>query len=86
MRDKFVVQYHGKRYTVERGQPADTAAQGGGGPGGPWHWYITLGGTAITSLEAHPGDTEATLRTRVRQWLAEHPDLQSRDQIHLGGG
>jgi hypothetical protein len=86
MREKFVLQYQGKPYTVERGRPAGKAAEGGGAPSGPERWYVTLGGTAITSLEHQPQDTEAELRARVRQWLAEHPDLQTRDQIHLGGG
>jgi hypothetical protein len=86
MREKFVLQYQGKPYTVERGRPPGTAAEGGGAPSGPERWYVTLGGTAITSLEHQPQDTEAGLRARVRQWLAEHPDLQTRDQIHLGGG
>jgi hypothetical protein len=86
MLEKFVLQYQDKRYNVERGHPAGSAAAGGGAPSGPDRWYITLGGAAITSLEHHPGETEESLRTRIRQWLADHPDLQSRDQIHLGGG
>jgi len=86
MREKFVLQYRGKRYTVERGQPVGAAAQGGGAPAGPQRWYVTLGGTAITKVEHQPGETEAVLRARIRRWLAEHPDLQTRDQIHLGGG
>ena len=86
MSNKFVVQYRGKRYSLERGQPTDAATKGGGAPGGPQRWYVTLGGTAITSLESQPDETEAVLRARVRQWLAEHPDLQTRDELHLGGG
>jgi hypothetical protein len=86
MGERFVLQYQGKRYSVERGQPAGTAAQGGGAPSGPDRWYLTLGGTAITSLEHQPDETHALLRARIRRWLAEHPELQTRDQLHLGGG
>jgi hypothetical protein len=86
VQEKFVLEYRGKQYDVERGRPSGLAAAGGGAPGGPELWYITLGGAAITSLEHHPGETEALLRARIRQWLDEHQDLQSRDQIHLGGG
>jgi hypothetical protein len=86
MQKTFVLYYRGKRYTVERGQEADTATQRGGAPSGPDRWYVTLAGTAITSLEHHAGETGTLLRARVRQWLTEHPDLDDRDHIHLGGG
>lgn len=86
MRDRFVLQFRRKRYTVERGQPARTAARAGGAPRGARSWYVTLGGTAITRLEARAGEREPALRRRVRQWLADHPELHSRDQIVLGGG
>lgn len=86
MQDKFVLQFRRKRYTVERGQLVDTAARGAGAPRGPQYWYVTLGGTAITRLEVQSGEPEAALRARLRRWLAQHPDLQSRDQIVLGGG
>lgn len=86
MRDRFVLLYRGKQYNVERGQPAEIAAEGGGAPGNPGRWYLTLAGAAMTSFEHSPGETESELRERIRRWLAEHPDFQTRDQIHLGGG
>ena len=86
MRDKFVLQFRRKRYTVERGQLARNAAQAGGARRGALSWYVTLGGTAITRLEARAGERELALRNRIRQWLADHPELHSRDQIVLGGG
>jgi hypothetical protein len=52
----------------------------------PPMWYVTIGGTALTKLPAHPEDTEASVRNVVLDWLAAHPDLLDRDQIVLGGG
>lgn len=49
-------------------------------------WYMTIAGTALTKFPAARGDTEESVRARVRQWLAEHPDMLDRDQIVLGGG
>lgn len=86
MRDKFTLQYRGKRYRVERGQPRSTAAKGGGAPTGRDHWYITLNLAAVTRLPARPQETEEELRARIREWLAAHPEFQTRDQIYLGGG
>jgi hypothetical protein len=86
MRETFTLQHRGKRYTVERGQAPRTAAQGGGAPVDSARWYLTLAGTALAALEAEPGETDAALRMRIRQWLDAHPELQDRDQIHLAGG
>jgi hypothetical protein len=86
MRDKFVLQHRGKRYRVERGQPRSSAAQGGGAPSGSDRWYISLNLAAITSLPAEPGETEAGLRARIREWLDANPRVQESDEIFLGGG
>jgi hypothetical protein len=86
MRERFTLQYRGKRYVVERGQRPSTSARGAGGPVGRNHWYLTVGGTALTSLEARPRETDEELKARVRAWLDAHPELHNRDQIHLGGG
>jgi hypothetical protein len=86
MREKFVVQYRGKRYRVERGQPGSSAASGGGAPPGQDHWYISLNLAAITSLPVLPGESERQLRDRIREWLEVNPRLQESDQIFLGGG
>jgi hypothetical protein len=47
---------------------------------------LTIGGTALTKLPAMPDDTEASVRQRVLDWLAEHEEMLDRDQIVLGGG
>jgi hypothetical protein len=86
MRARFQLQYHGKRYWVERGRDADSAAQRGGGLVGPSRWYVTLGGIAVGSLPAQPRESAPALRVRVRQWLAQLPDLEDRDRLYLGGG
>jgi hypothetical protein len=86
MEDKLELEYRGKRYTVERGQAAKTAATGGGSPVGADQWYVTLSLAAITSLPFEPGETEAALRSRVVAWLDAHPELEGRDEIYLGGG
>jgi hypothetical protein len=54
--------------------------------GEPPMWYVTIGGTALTKLPAHPDDTETSVRRTVLDWLSAHPDLLDRDQIVLGGG
>jgi hypothetical protein len=86
VRKRFTLQHRGKRYTVERGEPPHAAAKGGGSPVNAERWYVTLGGTALTAIEAQPGETDPALRARIRQWLDAHPELQDRDQIHLAGG
>ncbi|HYF40658.1 MAG TPA: hypothetical protein VD930_13270 [Gemmatimonadales bacterium] len=52
----------------------------------PPMWYLTIGGTALTKLPAHPSDTEASVRGRILAWLEANPDMLDRDQIVLGGG
>ena len=52
----------------------------------PAMWYLTIGGTALTKLPALPGDTEASVRQRMLEWLEANPDMLDRDQIILGGG
>ena len=49
-------------------------------------WYVTLGPKAITSLDAVPGESDDTLRARIREWLAAHPEMPDREDIILGGG
>jgi hypothetical protein len=86
MDGKFTLSFEGRDYTVERGAPAEAAAEGGGAPAGRNHWYITLGPKAITSLEAVPGETGPALQERIRRWLAEHPEMPASEDIVFGGG
>jgi hypothetical protein len=86
MDDRFELEFEGRRYTVQRGAPAESAAEGGGAPVGRLAWYITLGPKAITRLAAAPGETDDALRARIRQWLAEHPEMPGSEDIVLGGG
>jgi hypothetical protein len=86
MRARFQLQYHGKRYWVERGRDADSAAQRGGALVGPSRWYVTLGGIAVGSLPVQPRESAPALRARIRRWLAERPELENRDRLYLGGG
>ncbi|HEU4649699.1 MAG TPA: hypothetical protein VFS33_11605 [Gemmatimonadales bacterium] len=86
MRNRFQLQYRGRRYSVERGRTGSAAATGGGAPVDPDRWYITLGGAALTALHVRADESEAALRGRVRQWVDAHPDLLDRDHIHMAGG
>ena len=86
MERKFTLDYEGREYTVERGERAEAAAEGGGAPTGRDRWYITLGPKAITSLDAIPEETPAGLRERIRRWLAEHPEMPVSEDIVFGGG
>ena len=86
MERKFTLDYEGREYTVERGERAEAAAEGGGAPTGRDRWYITLGPKAITSLDAIPEETPAALRERIRRWLAEHPEMPVSEDIVFGGG
>lgn len=86
MSDKFNLEFGGREYTVQRGEPPASAAKGGGAPVG-WHsWYVTLGPKAITSLDAVPGESDEALRARIRNWLAAHPEMPDSEDIILGGG
>jgi hypothetical protein len=86
MPDKFNLEFEGREYTVQRGDAPGDAAKGGGAPVGRYSWYITLGPKAITSLEAVPGESDDALRTRIRRWLADHPEMPDSARIVLGGG
>ena len=86
MESRFELEFQGRRYTVQRGAPADVAAKGGGAPVGGNQWYVTLGPKAITSLAAIPGEPEPALRHRIRTWLARHPEMPDRADIIYGGG
>jgi hypothetical protein len=74
--ERFTVEDGGKPYLVE----LERSESGGD------RWIVTLGGTAITALGRRRSDTRATVAERLRQWLAAHPGMHSRDDIHLGGG
>lgn len=86
MDSRFTLGFQGQEYTVERGQRPGTAAEGGGAPVGRDTWYITLGPKAITSIEALPGESDAGLRQRIREWLAAHPEMPEAPDIVFGGG
>ena len=84
MLERTTVEYRGKMYAVEldRGWTADSTTGARTQP----RWHVTIGGTAVTSFDAEPDETEGSVQDRVRGWLERHPDLHDRDQIHLGGG
>lgn len=86
MADRFTLEYDGREYTVQRGDHPASAAEGGGAPVGRHSWYVTLGPKAITSLDAMPDESEAAVRARIRQWLAEHPEMPNSEDIVFGGG
>ena len=86
MSDKFSLEFEGRVYTVQRGDPAASAAKGGGAPVGRHSWYVTLGPKAITSLDAVPGESDDALRSRIGNWLAAHPEMPDSEDITLGGG
>lgn len=84
--DRFELEFEGRRYTVQRGESAEAAAEGGGAPVGRSAWYVTLGPKAITRLPVLPGEGDELLRARIRGWLAEHPQMPGSEDIVLGGG
>jgi hypothetical protein len=86
MAHRFNLEFGGREYTVERGSHPTGAAEGGGAPVGRHSWYVTLGPKAITSLVAIPGESDAALRARIRNWLDEHPEMPDSEDITLGGG
>jgi hypothetical protein len=86
MGDRFNLEFEGRRYTIQRGDPPASAAKGGGAPVGRLSWYVTLGPKAITSLDALPSESDDALRARIRQWLAAHPEMPDSENIILGGG
>lgn len=84
--ERFELEFEGRRYTVQRGESAEAAAEGGGAPVGRRAWYLTLGPKAVTRLAVVPGESDASLRARIRQWLAAHPEMPGSEDIVLGGG
>jgi hypothetical protein len=86
MSDKFSLEFEGREYTVQRGDPPASAATGGGAPVGRHSCYVTLGAKAITNLPAAPGESDDALRARIREWLAAHPEMPDSEDITLGGG
>lgn len=76
MSEPFTVEDSGKAYRVELERDGAAGER----------WIVTLGGTAITALERRRDDTPADVAGRLRDWLAAHPGMHSRDDIHLGGG
>jgi hypothetical protein len=83
--ESLTVGYKGKQVnaSLNRGQTLSGQVLGREEP--PL-WYLTIGGTALTKLPSMPDDTEASVRQRVLDWLAEHEEMLDRDQIILGGG
>jgi hypothetical protein len=83
--EQVTLEYQGKQITaaLDRGQTlsGQTLPQEA-----PSMWYVTIGGTALTKFPATPSDTEASVRSKVLNWLKSHPDMLDRDQIVLGGG
>ena len=86
MGDRFNLEFEGRQYTVQRGDPPASAAKGGGAPVGRYSWYVTLGPKAITSLDVVPAESDDALRARIRSWLAAHPEMPDSEDIILGGG
>jgi hypothetical protein len=84
--DRFELEFEGRRYTVQRGESAELAAEGGGAPVGQGSWYVSLGPKAITRLPAVPGESGEALRGRIRGWLDDHPEMPGSENIVLGGG
>ena len=84
--ERFELEFEGRRYTVQRGESAEVAAEGGGAPVGRLAWYITLGPKAITRLPVLPGEGDDALGDRIRRWLAQHPEMPGSEDIVLGGG
>jgi hypothetical protein len=76
MTGPFTVDDRGKPYRVELERDGSAGDR----------WIVTLGGTAITALERRVGDTPDVVAERLREWLAAHPGMDSRDDIRLGGG
>ncbi len=76
MSERFTVPHNGKPYLAELERNNAAGAR----------WIVTLGATAITALDARRGETSADVAGRVRAWLDAHPGMDSRDDIHLGGG
>jgi hypothetical protein len=74
--ERFTVRDKGKPYLVEL-ERSDAVGE---------RWIVTLGGTAITALARHVGERQSEVASRLRDWLAAHPGMHSRDDIHLGGG
>lgn len=83
---KFTLEFEGREYTVQGGEPPAAAARGGGAPVGAGSWYVTLGPKAITSLDAVSGESDDALRARIRRWLAAHPEMPDSEDMTLGGG
>ena len=83
MHHRIVVEHGGKPYTVER-QPG--APGTGSGSAVPERWVVTLAASAITTLDAVPGEPDDAVRARLTAWLDRRPDLDARDTMHLGGG
>jgi hypothetical protein len=84
--EQVSLEYRGKQITATlnrgqtlSGQMLPTAEE-------PAMWYVTIGGTALTKLPARPDEAEASVKSRVLEWLEANPDMLDRDQIVLGGG
>ena len=83
--EQVSLEYRGKQGTAALNQGQTLSGQQLP-RGEPAMWYVSIGGTALTKLPAVPDETEASVRTKIMEWLKAHPDLLDRDQIVLGGG
>ncbi|MBA3496513.1 MAG: hypothetical protein M3Q93_11755 [Gemmatimonadota bacterium] len=86
MTERFTLEYNGRTYEVERGEPRRAAATGGGAPVGTDRWYITHNLAAVACLNAEPDESRPALVARIEQWLDEHPEPYGGEGIFLGGG
>ncbi len=70
-----------RRVTVRIGGQAYEAEMGHSG-----HWYLRVGGTALSIFGASPVESDDAIAGRIRRWVADHPCIRSRKDIHLVGG
>lgn len=85
MAKRIRCEYNGSSYSIEL-DPARTTSGEVRGGGGLGIWYVTVGGTAVTSFPAEPGDTDASVCARLEAWLQKRSEIGERKDIHLGGG
>lgn len=84
--EHFTLRHGGRDIVVELGEQAAESRHGGGRAPGAGQWFLTIGGTALTALPAHPDESVEDLHARVHRWLEANAGLLDRDQINLGGG
>jgi hypothetical protein len=84
MENRLQLHYRDRIYDLELDQGQLTA--GPDSASGTGRWHVTVAGTALTSFAARADDDEAAVRERLRRWIDDHPQMETRDEIHLGGG